>query len=138
MDIFVVWLVGGYGDSNLCTRTRKAAARSVNGKAKCCSDGQRNMPFYQVLCIAAHNPEYVRDETRPLGPAPCLISLGLHSDKSKASSASRPRTYSTAAASFAESSTGAPRRFLSACGHMESTMNTESAFCPSLLEVYLI
>jgi small subunit ribosomal protein S6 len=20
------------------------------------------MPFYQVLCIAAHNPEYVRDE----------------------------------------------------------------------------
>jgi Ribosomal protein S6 len=20
------------------------------------------MPFYQILCIAAHNPEYVRDE----------------------------------------------------------------------------
>jgi small subunit ribosomal protein S6 len=30
------------------------------------------MPFYQVLCIAAHNPEYVRDDA--FGPVPCLIS----------------------------------------------------------------
>ncbi len=43
------------------------------------------MPFYQILCIAAHNPEYVRDEacyTQTL-----LNCLGLYSDKSKASSA---------------------------------------------------
>jgi hypothetical protein len=42
------------------------------------------MPFYQVLCIAAHNPEYVRGEAFYLYLA--LISL-LSSDKSKASSA---------------------------------------------------
>ena len=30
------------------------------------------MPFYQVLCIAAHNPEYVCDH--PFGLVPCLIA----------------------------------------------------------------
>ena len=35
-------------------------------------DGQANMPFYQVLCIAAHNPEYVRDDG--FRPVQCLIS----------------------------------------------------------------
>jgi len=41
------------------------------------------MPFYQVLCIAAHNPEYVRDKPF-LSYAISYLST-LHSDKLKAS-----------------------------------------------------
>ena len=48
-------------------------------------DIQENMPFYQVLCIAAHNPEYVRDESFCMHTLP--FHLGRHSDKSKALSA---------------------------------------------------
>jgi len=48
-------------------------------------DIQGKMPFYQVLCIAAHNPEYVRDETFCIHTL--LFHLGRHSDKSKALSA---------------------------------------------------
>ena len=56
------------------TRTQRGPAPSGplrSGSARTVSvfrDGQRlfdcrgKMPFYQVLCIAAHNPEYVRDK----------------------------------------------------------------------------
>ncbi len=89
------------------------------------------MPFYQILCIAAHNPEYVREEAFSIHTLP--YHLGLHSGKSKASSAWRPPTYKTTAVSFAEFSTWALTRFLNACDHMERIMITESAFCHPLL-----
>ena len=82
------------------------------------------MPFYQVLCIAAHNPEYVRDKSRSISHLP--LSFPLYSAKSKASFVWRPRTSSTTAASFAAFNIGAQRHFLNACDPMEPTMNTES------------
>lgn len=84
------------------------------------------MPFYQVLCIAAHNPEYVCFYQMFPG---IFLCFHIHSDKSRASYAWLPLTFSAMAVSFAGSSTGAPRHFPNVCDHMEPITITESTFC---------
>lgn len=55
---------------NSCTRTQKPGPRPGGpSRGREASHPTSKMPFYQILCIAAHNPEYVRDEVFCI---PCL------------------------------------------------------------------
>lgn len=84
-----VWLMGGvrnisifqfvHADTKTHGPVGPSRGREVSPDIQ--DNIQGKMPFYQVLCIAAHNPEYVRDEAFYIHTLPFIFAATATNQK---------------------------------------------------------